>query len=245
MIWPAGVGRLALPTTDSTNAEGLRLMATATTPVWITAAQQTAGRGRRARPWASPPGNLYATLAMRVHEAPQTVALRSFIAALALREAIVTTTGTATGLSLKWPNDVLMNGGKVAGILLEAQSLPGAQALAIGIGVNLISHPESTGPDAIPPVSILSQTGVRLTPDTFLPHLAAAYAGWEATFLSGGFAPIRTEWLAHAARLGEPIRARTGSQTREGVFQTVDAQGNLMLRMVTGTVAIPAAEVFF
>lgn len=220
-------------------------MATTTTPVWVIAAEQTAGRGRRARPWASPRGNFYATLAMRVTEPPDTVALRSFIAAIALREAIAAVTGTPLGLALKWPNDVLMNGGKLAGILLETQSLSCGQSLAIGIGVNLISHPAISGPDAVSPVSILSQTGQRITPETFITHLAATYAHWENTFQTRGFAPIRSEWLAHAARLGQPIRARTGTQTRDGLFETIDAAGHLILRMPTGPVAIPAAEVFF
>jgi BirA family transcriptional regulator, biotin operon repressor / biotin---[acetyl-CoA-carboxylase] ligase len=84
-----------------------------------------------------------------------------------------------------------------------------------------------------------------VTPEAFLDALAPAYARWEATFTAEGFGPLRAAWLANAARLGEPIRARTGNQTREGVFETIDSAGNLMLRTDGGTLAIPAAEVFF
>ena len=100
-------------------------------------------------------------------------------------------------------------------------------------------------PGATLPVSLLAETGLRVTPEAFLDALAPAYAAWEAVFVTEGFAPLRQEWLGHAARLGETIRARTGTQTREGVFETIDPAGNLILRMSSGPVAIPAAEVFF
>jgi BirA family biotin operon repressor/biotin-[acetyl-CoA-carboxylase] ligase len=253
-LWPAQYGRVELATIDSTNAEAMRRAPEWTGPCWFVAKKQTAGRGRRARAWDSPRGNLYATLLMHPSEPPQTVALRSFVAALALREALVTS-GVAPGdLALKWPNDVLLDGGKVAGILLESQSaastVPGGArvaALAIGIGVNLIGHPEAAAvePGAVVPVSVLSKTGVRVEAAEFLTALAVAYDRWEQVFATTGFAPIRTEWLAHAARLGTMIRARTGMQDRSGVFETIDTEGNLLLRMAEGVVAIPAAEVFF
>lgn len=239
-----GAGRLALATVDSTNAEGFRQAAAgASLPLWITATEQTAGRGRRARPWASPPGNFYGSLALRTGDAPAQVALRSFVAALALRDAFVTLTGLPQAFALKWPNDVLLNGGKVAGILLEAQG----DVLTIGIGINLIFAPpkEAVEPGAVPPVSILQETGLRLTPGKFLDALAPAFEAREAAFRAGGFAALRDDWLENAARLGERITARTGTETREGTFETVDAEGNLVLRMATGPVAIPAADVFF
>ena len=92
---------------------------------------------------------------------------------------------------------------------------------------------------------LAAETGLRIAPKTLLAHLAPAYEHWEHRFTTEGFAPLRTEWLAHAARLGETIRARTGQATHEGIFDTVDAEGNLILRTGAGTVAIPAAEVFF
>ncbi len=241
-------GRITLPEIDSTNAEGFRRAASLPGPTWILAGMQTAGRGRRARPWSSPPGNFHGTLVLKPTEPPEVVALRSFAAALALRDALVAVTGLPQSFSLKWPNDVLCNGGKLAGILLESVGLGGPEpVLCIGIGVNLIAAPDASQvePGAVPPVSLLQETGLRITPEAFLDALAPAYARWEATFTAEGFAPLRAAWLSHAARLGEPIRARTGADTREGVFETIDAQGNLILRMNQGAVAIPAAEVFF
>lgn len=242
------MARHVLPVTDSTNAHALRLAPQTPDPAWFLALRQTAGKGRRARAWDSPPGNFYGTLLLHPVEPPAVVALRSFAAALALRQALVDLTGLPETFSLKWPNDVLLNSGKLAGILLESTATnQGIAHLAIGIGVNLIAAPDQntleTG--ALRPVSLLHETGLRLTPETLLNHLAPAYANWERRFTTEGFAPLRTEWLAHAARLGEPIRARTGQSTREGIFETIDPSGNLILRTPQGTVAIPAAEVFF
>lgn len=243
-----GAGRIVLPEIDSTNAEGFRRAASLPGPAWILAGVQTAGRGRRARPWSSPPGNFHGTLVLKPSEPPETVALRSFAAALALRDAFVDLTGLPQGFALKWPNDVLCNGGKIAGILLESQGLNTPDpVLCIGIGVNLIAAPDPSQvePGAVPPVSLLQETGLRITPEAFLEALAPALAAWESTFRRDGFAPLREKWLTHAARLGEPIRARTGTDSREGVFEGIDAAGNLILRMAQGPVAIPAAEVFF
>lgn len=247
-LWPEGVARHILETTDSTNAHAMRLAPALAGPAWFLAQEQTAGRGRRARPWSSPRGNFHATLLMRPTEAAPLVALRSFAAALALREALAELTGLETALALKWPNDVLLNGGKVAGILLESASFgDGVAHLAIGVGVNLIAAPDPSvlEPGAAKVVTVLGETGHRVTPEGFLDLLAPAYARWEAVFVAQGFAPLRQEWLAHAARLGEVIRARTGTQSREGRFETVDATGALILGMADGAVAIPAAEVFF
>lgn len=243
-----GAGRITLPEIDSTNAEGFRRAADLSGPTWILAGIQAAGRGRRARPWSSPPGNFHGTLVLKPQGSPETVALRSFAAALALRDALVQVTGLATSFTLKWPNDVLCNGGKLAGILLESAGLGSTDpVLCIGIGVNLIAAPDPSQvePGAVPPVSLLHETGLRVTPEAFLDVLAPAYARWEASFQTEGFAPLRAAWLAHAARLGETIRARTGNDSREGVFEGIDASGNLILRMTQGSVAIPAAEVFF
>jgi BirA family biotin operon repressor/biotin-[acetyl-CoA-carboxylase] ligase len=100
-------------------------------------------------------------------------------------------------------------------------------------------------PGALRPVSLLAETGLRVSPEQFLAALAPAYARREHTFCTEGFAPLREDWLAHAARLGLPIRARTGESTRDGIFETIDPSGALVLRMPAGTLAIPAAEVFF
>lgn len=232
----------------STNSYALQLAPGEPGPAWFMAYEQTAGRGRRARAWSSPRGNLHATLLLHPNEPPAMVALRSFAAALALRDAFVTLTNSPSSFRLKWPNDVLLNGAKVAGILLESVVNPaGGMHLAIGFGVNLVAAPDAglIEAGAVPAVSVLGETALQVTPDEFLSALAPAYAYWEAVFLTQGFAPLREEWLRHAARLGEVIRARTGNDTREGVFETIDAAGNLILRMAHGPVAIPAADVFF
>lgn len=237
-----------LDSVDSTNAHALRLAPGLGGPAWVLAQEQTAGRGRRARFWASPRGNFHATLVMAPEGPAADVALRSFAASLALCEALVALVGRAEGFRLKWPNDVLLNGGKVAGILLESHAAgAGVAHLAIGFGVNLIAcpGPEAVEPGALRPVSVLGEAGVAVAPEALLARLATAYAGWEARLCAEGFAPLRAAWLAQASRLGEPIRARTGTATREGVFETIDGSGNLILRMAQGPVAIAAAEVFF
>ena len=242
------MGRHILDTVDSTNAHAFRMAPQHAGPCWFLAGEQTAGRGRRARAWASPRGNFHATLLLHPTEPAATVALRSFAAALALRDAFVALIGLPGAFALKWPNDVLLNGGKVAGILLESAGAgQGVAQLAIGIGVNLIAAPDASQvePGALRPVSLLGETGLRVTPEAFLNALAPAYAAWEQTFTQHGFAPLRRAWLDHAARLGQPIRARTGTETREGIFEAIDETGALILRQSHGSVAIPAAEVFF
>ena len=239
---------MILATVDSTNAEAARLAPTLTGPGWILAGEQTGGRGRRGRAWASPRGNFHATHLMKPAEPPTLVALRSFAAALALREALIALTGLPASFTLKWPNDVLCNGGKIAGILLESAGQgPHVAHLAIGIGVNLIAAPDPSmlEPGALPPVTLQAETGKRVTPETLLAHLAPAFANWEQIFQTDGFAPLRTAWLSHAARLGETIRARTGTATREGRFDTIDDTGALVLTTHDGRITIPAAEVFF
>ncbi|MFC3615753.1 biotin--[acetyl-CoA-carboxylase] ligase [Lutimaribacter marinistellae] len=246
--WPDGYGLHVLEEVDSTLDEAARIAPRMAGPVWIMARRQTKGRGRRARAWADPAGNLSSTLVMRPEGTPAQAALRSFVAALALFDAVVAATGRAQGLALKWPNDVLLNGGKLAGILLESSgSGQGLGHLAIGIGVNLAEAPapEVVEPGAVRPVSLLSETGVAVTPDEFLTELAAAYARFETQFRTHGFGPIRLAWLDRAARLGEVITARTGRSETTGTFETVDEQGNLVLNTAEGRVSIPAADIYF
>lgn len=243
--WPEGYGRHVLAEVDSTNAEGVRRSATLDAPTWIMARRQTAGRGRRGRVWADPEGNFAASLVLRPAEGPGQAALRSFVAALALYDA-VERVAPAAALALKWPNDVLLAGGKLAGILLESAGQGGRLAhLVIGIGVNLRDVPAGLATGAVPPVSLRGQTGVEITPEAFLGHLAMAYARREAQFTREGFAPVRAAWLDRAARLGEEITARTGQGETVGRFETVDATGALVLSTPDGRRVIPAADVFF
>jgi BirA family biotin operon repressor/biotin-[acetyl-CoA-carboxylase] ligase len=246
--WPAGCGRIVLDGVDSTNAEAARIAADQTGPVWILAHRQTAAHGRRGRPWAMAPGNFAATLLMRPEGPPERAALRSFVAALAVHDALAAALGTRAGLALKWPNDLLLNGGKVAGILLESLGTGRAVAhLAVGIGVNLAAAPSAAEvePGATPPASVLGETGVALAPEAFLDRLAPAFAAWEGQLAAFGFAPVRNAWLARAARLGERVVARTGRATHEGTFETIDDSGALVLRTAQGRLSVPAAEVHF
>lgn len=246
--WPQGVARHILQQVDSTNAHALRLAADLEGPAWFLGLTQTAGRGRRARVWASPLGNFHATLLTFPKGPAIEVALRSFATALALRDAFVTLTHLPASFRLKWPNDVLLDDHKVAGILLESTGSGSMIShLAIGVGVNLIAAPapEFLDPGALPAISVLQGTGLKITPETFLNALAPAYAHWEEVLITEGFGPLRAEWLAHAARLGETITARTGTATHLGRFETIDLQGNLILRTSHDTLAIPAADVFF
>lgn len=237
--WPAHVGRHLLTSVDSTNAYGLRLP---DVPAWVLAEEQTAGRGRRGRSWVSPRGNFYGSLILAPDDPPERRALRSFVAALALRDALAGLLDVPTALALKWPNDVLLNGGKVSGILLEGQS----GRLAIGIGVNLIGAPpaEAVEGRAIRPTSVFGETGVRLTPPQLLDALAPAFAAREAQ-LAQDFRSIRDDFLRHAVRIGEPIIARTVLAEHQGIFRTVDDTGALILETADGPLAIPAADIFF
>lgn len=247
-IWPEGYGRRVLDEVGSTLDEAARIAPSLSGPEWILARRQTAGRGRRGRAWADPRGNFAATLVLCPVGDPGTAALRSFVAALALFDACVGLTGRADGFALKWPNDVLLNGGKLAGILLESAGQGGGVTrLSIGIGVNLSEAPDvaAVAAGALRPVSLLSQTGIQVDPEVFLEHLAAAYARFEDQFNTFGFEPIRHAWLARAARLGQVITARTGDRETTGTFETVDAGGKLVLMTPKGRVSIPAADVYF
>lgn len=248
MSWPAGYGKRVLAEVDSTLNEAARIADDLAGPEWILALRQTQGRGRRGRDWKDPKGNFAATLVMRPEGAPDQAALRSFVAALAVYDACVAVTGRSEGLSLKWPNDVLMKGGKLAGILLESAGRgQGVNHLFVGIGVNLIETPmqEWLEPGAVYPVSLLAETGVQVDPETFLEAVAEGFARYEQQFLTYGFEPIRTAWLERAAKLGEVITARTAGFETEGTFETVDASGNLVLNTAKGRVSIPAADIYF
>jgi BirA family transcriptional regulator, biotin operon repressor / biotin---[acetyl-CoA-carboxylase] ligase len=247
-LWPEAYARHVLAEVDSTNSEAARLAPRLTQPTWIMARRQTAARGRRGRAWVSPEGNFAATLVMRPAGDPAAAALRSFVAALALADALRDLCGPGVTIALKWPNDVLLNGGKVAGILLESAGQGGQVShLAIGIGVNLVGAPpvEAVEPGATKPVSVLGETGMRLTQDEMLDHLAAAFARWEAQLVTYGFGPIRTAWLNRAARLGQTITARTTTETITGRFDSLAEDGALVLQTEGGRRTIPAADIFF
>ena len=143
--FPNGYNKHVLETVDSTNAEAARIAGSLSSPTWILGLKQTAGRGRGGRHWADPQGNFAATLVLFPDDPLQTRVLRSFVAAVALFDTLVTLTGRAEAFSLKWPNDVLLNGAKLAGILLETVPLSaGRSALAIGMGDRILMKQYST-----------------------------------------------------------------------------------------------------
>jgi len=214
----------------------------------VLARAQTAARGRRGRVWAMPEGNFAASLLIRPGGPPADAALRSFVAALGLFDALADITGRPERFALKWPNDVLLDGRKLAGILLETHAPPSAPlALVIGFGVNLAAAPSVAALEAgaLEPVDLAAATGVAIAPEAFLDRLAPAVARWEAALAAEGFAPVREAWLARAARLGAPIVARMPGRTVEGRFETIDAAGALVLATAAGRVTLPAAEVHF
>ncbi len=243
MDWPHGVDHIALDTVQSTMTEARQRASVLSCPTWITAKRQTAGTGRRGRAWDTGAGNFSASLMYRPVGAPTDLAQRSFVAALALFDALEAVSGRSDIFTLKWPNDVLLRGGKLAGILLESIS----NGLIVGIGVNLMSLPpqEVLEPRALPPKTLFAETGVSVTPDMLLEVLAPAYARWEQQITTYGFAPIRQAWLGKAANLGKTIHARVGTAQITGIFTTLDEGGAIVLETPQGRRAISAGDIFF
>lgn len=237
-LWPQGYSRQVHAELDSTNEEARRLAeAGEVGPLWIMAERQSAGRGRRGRVWHSPAGNLAATLLL-TPRAPQSVTGQlSFAAALAVADTAAHF-APAIAIAVKWPNDVLAEGKKLAGILLEG----GGSWLAIGIGINLAGHPEGT---EFPATSLTGLGLAAPSPEAALTILAARFAHWYAVWMQSGFGSLRMQWLARAKGVGAPIRARLPQETREGVFEGIDENGALLLNEGGHTRAIAAGEVFF
>lgn len=226
-------------------AEAARRAGDIDRPTWILAQHQTAARGRRGKPWIVPPGNLSATLIFKPDVTPHEAARRSFLAANALYAALAMLI-SPDKLALKWPNDVLLGGKKVAGILLESSGQgPFINWLSIGIGVNLAHVPQGVTDATFAPTSLAAEGGDIVSPQDFLTLLAGCYATQEDKLAALGFARIRQDWLKNAARLGEEITANTGRETITGIFDTIDNDGNLVLITAKGPRAIPAADVYF
>lgn len=238
----AGVRHLAFEALGSTNAEALaRVRAGERGPLWITATRQSAGRGRRNSVWVSPPGNLYATLLLSEPSAPEQAPQLSFVTALALHDAVAACVPQlGARLRVKWPNDLLLAGAKLAGILIEGESAP-VFAVAIGIGVNCAAHPD----DAAFVATDLKAAGAHVAPAQLFAALSVAMQGRLQQWQRGqGFVGIRVDWLKRAAGLGEPIRVRLPERELSGRFEGLDAQGRLLLLEPGGLTTVTAGEVF-
>jgi BirA family transcriptional regulator, biotin operon repressor / biotin---[acetyl-CoA-carboxylase] ligase len=238
----AGVRHKTHDTLGSTNAEALALArAGERGPLWITAKTQNAGRGRRGNAWVSAPGNLFATLLL-TEPSPQAVAPQlSFVAALALHDAVsACAPQLAPQPKVKWPNDLLLGGKKCAGILIEGDN-GRTFAVAVGIGVNCASHP----PQTTHPATDLSAAGADVTPSRLFEALGVAMQRRLAQWRGGeGFAVIRADWLKRAAGLGEDIRVRLPEGELTGRFEGLDETGRLLLKTVDGITTVVVGDVF-
>jgi BirA family biotin operon repressor/biotin-[acetyl-CoA-carboxylase] ligase len=236
MAWPQGYGLQEFAEIDSTNEEARRLAVSGERgPLWLIAARQSAGRGRQGRVWQGREGNLFATLLIRPQRAKAEWAQLSFVAAIAVADLAARFTPS---VAVKWPNDVLAEGRKLSGILLETAG----DALAIGIGVNLTAHPEGT---EFPAISLAALGAIPPAPKDALALLAGDFAGWYDAWEMAGFAPVRDAWLARATGLGNRIRARLPGREHLGVFEGIDEEGALLLNEGNRVRAITAADVFF
>jgi BirA family biotin operon repressor/biotin-[acetyl-CoA-carboxylase] ligase len=244
---PAAVGfRLsAHDTLPSTNTEALALARRGETgPLWVTARQQSAGRGRRGNAWVSTPGNLYASLLLSDPAMPENAPELSFVAALAVHDAIVDRAAALRQkLALKWPNDILCGGAKLAGILIEGETIATRLAVALGIGVNCMHHPVDTAY----PATDLATAGAAVSAEDLFFALSGAMARRLAQWQRGaGFQSIRADWLGRAVGIGGEMRVRL-PKNREyvGRAEALDESGRLLLRLTDGTLqTITAGEVF-
>lgn len=248
----AGYKLAALERTGSTNADAIEsARAGERGPIWFVTAEQTAGRGRRQRAWVSPRGNLAASVLEVVDVAPAVAATIGFAAGLAEEAALEKVSIEAAmrlgperpRYALKWPNDVLANGKKLVGIGLEAEAVGDRLAIVVGIGTNIVAAPEGTPTPAVS----LAALGVQISAEELFSALTDAWVEFRGIWDNGrGFAEIRKLWLERAARLGEPIAIHTGTMVLEGIFDTIDDTGCLIVRTAEGRrVPIAAGEVFF
>src|SRR5229473_5273101 len=227
-----GVRLVAHEVLGSTNAEALNLARQGERgPLWIVAERQTAGRGRRGRAWVSERGNLFASLLLTVAAPPEHRPQLSLVAALAVHDAVVEiAAGLKPRIAIKWPNDLLLERAKFAGILVEGESSEDG-AVAIGIGVNCASHPADTDYPAID----LAAAGVLVSPAMLFSPLSLKMIGRLAQWNGGeGFSTVRADWIARAAGIGEDIRVRLADRELAGHFEALDESGSLVLRLPDG-----------
>ncbi|WP_068316314.1 biotin--[acetyl-CoA-carboxylase] ligase [Polycladidibacter hongkongensis] len=230
----------------STNPEALaRARDDGLSQHWIVADEQRAGRARRGRNWTSEKGNLFASVVVRFAQEPQRLMQLPFVAALSLMEAVELACGAHGLIELKWPNDLLVEGAKISGILLESE--PAEQAgqvnVVCGFGVNCLHHPDI----AMYPTVSLAGLGYRVAPQDLFLQLAARFAAWIEIWQGpGGFDEVRRRWLARAAGRGKMLTVRLPNEEFTGVFVDLDAFGRLILALDNGKERlVSAGDVFF
>jgi BirA family biotin operon repressor/biotin-[acetyl-CoA-carboxylase] ligase len=223
----------------STNADMLLLARQgAGEGLWLRAERQTAGKGRLGRSWVSEPGNLYTTTLVRLRPTDPAAATLALVAAVALHQAVGVFMPGGRAAQLKWPNDLLLDGAKLSGILLERSD----DAVAVGIGVNLAHHPDL--PDRA--TTSLAAVGAPVDPATFAEVLADAFERWLAVWRGQGLIAIRDAWLAAAHPVGTALSVRLpDGRAWDGLFDGLDPVGALILRLASGERhVIHAADVF-
>lgn len=236
-----GVRLLSLDEVDSTNDEARRLIETGERgPLWIVATRQTKGRGRLGREWISPAGNLYASFVFADFPQTRLAPQLGFVTGVAAMRALRASAGQGN-FKLKWPNDMLFDGAKLGGILLEGVNGGPTPVAIIGIGMNIAHAPA----DLPYPARALSESGAGApTAESVFTHLTDALCGALDLWRAGeGFAAIRDEWLRNAQGIGETIRVALSGETVDGVFDTIDASGRLVLETSGGPRVIDAGDV--
>ena len=234
--------------TDSTMLEARRRVSSLSNKSWIFAHLQTAGKGRRGRAWIDPLGNFACTCVIFPKTSIDKFSLSSFTAALSLYDSLEHFGKSNAQISIKWPNDILLNGKKVAGILLETIAVSKNKiALSIGFGVNLISYPKTSDLEesAYSPTSVLAETDITVDPMELLNKLAFNFANYEDTLRARGFSQLRVLLLNRIHRLGESIVVKTTNEILNGQFLDINLDGHLIVKTGGVTRSIAAADVYF
>lgn len=241
---PSGAAVDIFDTLDSTSLEAKRRAATTsllTSPQWFVALKQTAGYGRRGRAWEQDAGDFAGTLLFRPDEPPERLGQISFVAALAVASALDEYVSAAK-VVFKWPNDILANGGKIAGILLERVASAGAPLVTVGIGVNIVSKPRGV---AYPTTRLVDIAGAVPSPEDLAARIDRHFWVFFSEWKTRGFAEIRRLWLERAQGVGREVTVRLPNEEIGGVFEGLDETGALILRLDAGKRIISAGEVFF
>lgn len=242
---PFGYRALTLDEVASTNALALdKAREGEPGGLWIVARRQSAGRGRQGRTWVSEPGNLYSSLLLRDPAPPAHMGELPLVVALAVHDAVadVLPPNARPDLEIKWPNDLLLGGAKLSGMLIEGTIQPEGRIVVVGIGVNCRHHPDDTPY----PATNLSAAGYAVAPMDLFERLAARLARRLADWQGGGFERLREAWIARARGLGRPITVRLPGETIDGRFEALDGAGRLVLRTREGVIrTISAGDVFF